>query len=112
MVVRPIAKLSEEARCHEWVLLELRCSDEWLPTILGSDLAAADVCRDAVPRRWMGQPFTEMDPLNVGAARNARHRSGSAIELRLWERLLEQETAGCARLGLARIQIESLSGVR
>jgi hypothetical protein len=81
MVVRPIAKLSEEARCHERLLLELRCCDEWLPTILGSNLAA-DVCRDAVPRRCMGQPVTEMDPLNVGAALNARHRSGSAIELR------------------------------
>ena len=111
MVVRPIAKLSEEAP-PRMTTPRARCSDEWLPTILGSDLAAADVCRDAVPRRCMGQPFTEMDPLNVGAARNARHRSGSAIELRLWERLLEQETAGCARLGLARIQIESLSGVR
>ena len=44
----------------------------------------------------MGQPFTEIDPLNVGAARNARHRSENAIELRLEERLLGQETAGYA----------------
>ena len=57
MVVRPIAKLSEEARCHETASPELRCSDEWLPTILGSNLAA-DVCRGAVPRRCMGNRFT------------------------------------------------------
>jgi hypothetical protein len=46
MVVRPIAKLSEGTRYHERLLLELRCSDEWLPTILGSNLAA-HVCRHA-----------------------------------------------------------------
>jgi hypothetical protein len=61
MVVRPIAKLSEEARCHEWVLLELRCSDEWLPTILGSSLAA-DVCRELCLDAAWGNRFTEMDP--------------------------------------------------
>ena len=82
MVVKPIAKIIEAVRCHESQLLrELRCSDEWLPTIPASNLAA-DVSRDAVPRRWMGQPLTEMDPLNVGAVRN-RHRSENAIELRL-----------------------------
>jgi hypothetical protein len=51
-----------------------------------------------------------MDPLKVGTARNARHRSESAIELRLEEGLLEQATAAGTRLGLARIRIESLSG--
>jgi hypothetical protein len=51
-----------------------------------------------------------MDPLKVGTTRNARHRSESAIELRLEEGLLEQATAAGTRLGLARIRIESLSG--
>jgi hypothetical protein len=71
-------------------------------------ICAAMLCLDAA----RGNRFTDTDPLNVGATLNARHRSASAIELRLEERPLEQGTAGCARVRLTRTRIESLAGVR
>jgi len=55
-------------------MTSFKCSDEWPPTILGGNLAA-NVCRDACVDAALGSRLTEMDQLNAGAARNARHRS-------------------------------------
>ena len=95
MVVRPIANLSEEARCN---------GSKELSTILGSNKAKQTLCLDAVLkahlRRDQLRGVRRVDGSKLSDARDPRHRSkherAAALER---GNAPAFQTASCTRLG-------------